>query len=331
MTVYFQGSELEALHINPGAGSYQESSDSSGTSYNPTYSRGSARGNGGGRITADAGQELTVFWAHVEWYQNITVSAYGSMLRVTDGNGNGAVRIRTINSSQGQAEYYNGGWIPFGGVIDLYDRSRRWDVRVEKGAGGSPDLIEIYWMEMLVADVSGVGLLAGFTGFQKVEFDQANTSVYVLRLSQVAIADEPMLDWRVLTIAPTADGTDTDGLGSVSDVNELNTNNGTFIAFDDPGERRSFVSTTTRTLQNEIKALTVACRARISSEIAEPNQIRPYVIPAGESTRYYGDTMTLTLGYLNHQYTWNQNPATSEDWTPMEINDPDLEYGWEIV
>lgn len=333
MTVYFQGSELESLWPNPNLGTYAESN----ATIDATWSRAAAsvQSNGyAGYIEADSGSNLTTFWFHDRAGRrnaNALNASAASSLSIYTAAGVEAVRVTHPGNEQLQLQYKDAGavWQNVGAVFDFHN-SQTMDLRIQLGNGiSTPDILELYRDEILVAGKSEVNFLrptyplgwryARLYSIANIEF----------AFSQVMIADEPTIDWTCKTIVPNSDGGDTDGTGVVGDINETSINNSTFISFDTAGQHRSFKALA-RNLTNKVKAFTVAARIRLVVETS-PDKIRPYVRPAGAPSRYYGNTFQLTLGYKNYEYTWNTNPQTGVAWTTSEINDADLEFGWEVV
>lgn len=334
MTIYFQGSELEALMPNVATGLYTEDATNGGSHYDSTKSRGAVNGgeSADAYYEARASQNLTVFWLHF-WGHAYSIGAgtNRAVWQVLDGTGTPVVRFRSTNStmSDTRLEYWNGAiWVTSPTVIDYDSREKsRYDLRIEKGTGGAADRIELYWNEMLADSIQGVGILSAFASCRAVRFYGPNAVVKSHKASQVIIADTPTLDYSLLTVVPTANGTDTDGVGTVADISEFVTNNATYISFDASGQKRGFKAPA-RTTSNKVKGFTVTARIRVGDETS-PNQVKPF-LKIGE-TYYYGDTIMLTLGYSNYQYTWNLNPATGIEWTNAEVNDAALEWGWEVV
>lgn len=323
MTVYFQGSELEAIWPNPSFGTYNDSQ----ASIEPQWARVMSRQNTSfdGFLEHDAGEELTTAWFHCV-YQNVSSNNAGGGvpgLTILDGSENDAVQIWGNATNQAQVRHWNGSeWETVGDPFEWTSgMAVTFDLRVQKDG---TDTIQLYRDEILIAEKIEAGMLDNFTGFR-----YARASVRLaIGLSQCIWSDVPALDWNLLTIPPTVESvTENDGSGVIADVNETPINNNTFYAFTAAGEQQGFTAPA-RTLSNEIKAVTLAGRWRQSDETS-PSQVKPYLKIGG--VLYYGDTFALTLGYLNYQYTWNLNPATGLDWTPAEVNDVALEFGWEIV
>lgn len=333
MTVYFQGSEAEALWPNPNLGTYLEGAPV----VEGAWSRTGVAINGGGYnayVEAKTGTNLTRWWIHAvngRTNANALNGFDGSSLSLYTSGGAEAVRIWHGKGGEVlQLQYKNGGvWVDVGEVFDFHG-IQRWDMRFELGNGTTTDdILEMYRDEILVASKRQVNFLRALfpLGVSYARFYSIPNIAF--QPSQVIIADEETLDWKCKTIVPNSNGADVDGLGAVGDVNEQQTDNNTFVTFDTAGQHRSFKALE-RNLTNKVKAFTVAGRIRLVEETL-PNKIKPYVRPAGAPTRYYGTTFTLTLGYLDYEYTWNVNPQTGVAWTTSEINNANLEFGWEVV
>lgn len=328
MTIYFQGSEMESLWYNPG---YPQPVEST-SGREVAWSRAAAYPNNTGNyIEADAGQELTEFWLHgFIGIGDATNPNSTPIFRFYDGADAEMLRIQVAGGTIASMLYWDGtAWVALSPATFLYGRGiyYRFDFRILMGDGATtPDRVEVWIDELLVIVREEIGFLkANFNGTRYYRGWHANRGS---THSQIIISDESMLNWHSLTVPPTGEGTDaTDGVGAYTTVNELVTNNANFVAFSAAGQKRSFVSTA-RTLSEEIRGVTVAGRLRKADE-SSPDTVRPYLIVG--VTRYYGDNKTLTVGYLNFRHTWDLNPATAAAWTPGEVNDASLEWGWEVV
>ena len=331
MTVYWQGSELEAIWPNPAGGTYVENGGVQGA-----WVRGAAAITGGtGWLRGGDGVARANLWMHFYTGPANTTNNQNNdtQVYIHDQDGNPVVRWNVtggLTAANAVIEYLNtdGVWTQctetFEWVSGTGSPFNSWDVHVQVGA---EDKLEIYREEVALCELSGNLFHASITGFKHLYTTRNGRG---RAMSEMIFANEPVLDWRLTTFVPTTDGTDsTDGEGSIADVSEQQINNDTFISFTSAGEKRSFKSPA-RTMTNKIKAFTVAARIRLE-DLEIPNKIRPYVVPAGQTTRYYGDVIELSVGYENYQYTWNLNPYTGVAWTPTEINHADLEYGWEVV
>lgn len=126
---------------------------------------------------------------------------------------------------------------------------------------------------------------------------------------------------------PTAQGTDADGTGDYTAIDEQSYSDADFITLGAVGQRQSFTSAARALTQNTVSGITLSCRAWY--EAGGPTSIKPYLKIAG--VRYYGTTFALDLIALGYQYTFTVNPATGVAFTAAEANDAALEYGWEAV
>lgn len=322
MSIYFQGSELEALWPNPA-----QTGSTEVTPGDLTWARRGSKAPSAGWNMADAGTSLAVAWYHfrVTAYSSNTVLANNTPAWITTGDDTEVIlRLRTIANGICQLQYWNG--TSFIGVGDGFNwdsgLNSTLDIRIEYGA--SQDILELYRDEILVAGKTTGGKFLSFTGSQKLFIRDAPNVVFYYQ--QVNIAGTPTIDWNSLTVPPSTLGSDADGVGNVTDVNEAVIDNNTFISFTAAGQRGSFKAAA-RSLSNEVLGVTVATRLRRKDDTS-PTQAKLYLKLAG--VRYYSGMITLTLGYRNYQYTWNVNPATSAAWTPSEANDANLEWGVEI-
>lgn len=325
MTVFFQGSEQDAIRTEVGVGTYTDATG--GVSESP-YTRGGVThsGNDNGFMYVGSGEVRT------ECYYHFFTSPSGSnnvstdddvvellnqadvvVMRFTISSGTLTTCTIAIETWDGAAfvdSGYNIYWVEDTNGPDL-----RLDIYVN--ADGR---LGVYKDSETVCELTGVWD-GGTTGFKdlKVRRNRRNRSI-----SQCIESDVPMLDARLWTIAATADGTDTDGAGGYDNINDLTINDSVVTSLG-AAEKRSYKATA-RTITSDIFSVSVAGRLRSS---AGGESAKPYLKIGG--TRYYGDTFALSTGFSPYQYVWDLNPATAAAWTPSEANDANMEWGWEVV
>lgn len=323
MTVLFAGSEREA-EIQ-GAGSYTE--DTNGTYRRSAYSRAAAVILGStGDYTCPfqtASDEVFLNWrtAADQFGENNGVRA-----ELRDASNNVLVRV-SFTGQVPTAQYWNGSeFVNATGVAPVESNVvlTQYSLHVKKGAAGT-GLVELFVDGILKQTTGAIDLTSyGDMANAKFYYSGARRRSYV---EVVATDGESTQDWGVLTVPPSANGTDTDGTGAASDVNEVVMNTATYLAFDTAAQKRSFVHTAI-TVENFVRGVTVsACARRVDG--TGPQQMRPYVIVGG--VRYYGTTFALTTSFTDYQYVWSQNPATLTDWTTSDVNDTNFQMGWEAV
>jgi len=317
MTVYFQGSELEA--ITRATGTATEDT----TNFDATYSRAAASGNSTTLEAQFSTTGLTELWYHFYMKNINSNTTAGQPVIIYDSSGNQFVRFN-VSGGVWTLQYWNGAaWTNASATTFSYSTGiRTFDIHVKRGTG-TAGLIEVYVDGVLTINTGGFNL-SNYADFQKIRFAPA---VVAYAVSQVSIADTTTVGWNVYTAPPNAAGTDTDGTGAITDFNEITLNDATYLELTAAGQHRS-TKAAARVLTKNVKGVTAAARA-MRVDATGPQQIKPYVLISG--TRYYGTTFALTTGFIDYQYTWNTNPATGVAWTTTEANDVNLEIGWEAV
>jgi hypothetical protein len=244
----------------------------------------------------------------------VTTSASGNLFRLV-----------TSNPAVMQPQCWVGGaWVNSGSAISMNTAIIEWVVHLVAGASGS-------WL--LFANGSPIaGEDAAFDGTDmlRVTFCSPDDGAGTLqRVSEVILgdADFGLVNSSVETEPPTADGTDTSGTGTYVDVDEAIFDDADSIALAAAGNRHSFTSAARTSTQDTILGVSVG--ARMKCDVTGPQGAKFYLKIGG--TRYYGSDMTLTNAFTGYSYTWAENPATTDPWTPTDANAATLEWGIEAI
>jgi hypothetical protein len=196
----------------------------------------------------------------------------------------------------------------------------RVDIEVVGGSSGS---INIYRDGSLHSSVSGNWpQLTAITGVASKLYQNSGNSLF----SSGIVSSTPILNATSELEPPTSSGTDTGGTGTYTDVDEAIKVDTDVVSLTS-GQNESFKGAARTQTRNNVLGVTASARA--CYEAGDSTQMKPYLKIGG--TRYYGNTVTLTLTMAPYQYTWTTNPSTSLPWTVSEANDANLEWGWEAV
>lgn len=322
MTVLFAGSEREAL-LQGGPTGYSEVTTAS--QRRAAYSRAAANTTTGDYTCPfqAASDEVYLNWRTAADHFG---ESNGVRAELRDASNNVLARVN-FTSQVPTAQYWDGsvfqnavGTAP----AELNTTLTQYTLHVKKGAAGT-GLVELFVNGVLAQTSGPIDLTSyGDMANAKLYYSGSRNRGYV---EVVATDDESTADWGVLTVPPSANGTDTDGTGDVGDVNEVDMNTATYVAFDTAAQKRSFVHSAI-SVANFVRGVAVAACARRVDD-SGPQQIRPYLIVGGN--RYYGTTFALSTSFTNYEYVWSQNPDTLTDWTTSDVNDVTLEMGWEAV
>lgn len=238
------------------------------------------------------------------------------------------------------------GWIRFTGTnsngqytIDLWDGAA-WN---SLGAANLPNIGDGGWFNFAVSDCDSatadvIFQLNGITLFHDASVDMsAVPNLQFVKwgyhggrsdFSEYAMSDTTLVGHRTKVVGADANGAETDGSGAYTDINEQNINYSDFWALPTAGDARS-VKASARTLTNPAFKGVSVTGTLMRVDASGPQNAKPFLRISG--TNYYGDTFALTTGWLNYQYVWQLNPATTAAWTASEVNDATMEWGWEAV
>lgn len=303
--IYFQGTEAEASLGSAGT-------TTTTSFFDTAWSR--AATNTGAIIRSPV--PLTDFW-HASFAAANFTSANTAIATYFSSTDQPIVRVFAYATNLIRIDRWSGSaWVT---AIEIAgDHSGMHVIRILVGAAGR---IEFYNDGALMgaADLN-------LSLFANVAYCQIWTELQSGR-SQNIIADQSLVLWNLRTASPSADGTDTGGIGGVANVNAAALTDSTWIEFAAAGDRRSFVAAA-RSLTQMIKGVTASVRA-MRVDATGPQRIRPYLLISG--VRYFGPSFLLTTGLAPYQHTWETNPATGAAWTNAEANAASLEFGWEAV
>lgn len=324
MSVLFVGSEREALQQNSVAGTYAEDA----FVIQAPYNRGSAYMAGGATtfyecVFSDA---VTECWLHYRrQYNGFDDQTSAPAIHFMDAADNIIAKVEITGGSTYVLQYWDGSAFVVAGapMLNVAGTVFEIDINVKKGAADG----RVAWYRAGVLHAEATALnLSSFGDIAKVRFVGRGGDN---RWNQVIVTDaaEPTINWNLWTVPPNADGTDTDGTGTYTDVDELNMDTSDFIQLGNAGDKHSFLHAAIA-VEDYVRGVAVAaCARRVDG--SGPQNIRPYLII--DDVRYYGDTYALSTSFADYQYVWTINPATATDWTTADVNDPTFEMGWEAV
>lgn len=235
--------------------------------------------------------------------------------------------IPAVGSMQLQG-FKNNAWTNIGPLVTFgltRDDLHSVDLHVKAQADG---VCELFIKGVLIIAESGD--FTYLAGINNVRFYGAagNTS-YSGYYSQLIVADEKTIGWKLAVNAATAAGSNSEWSGSFTDINEIGVNDGTVIT----GQTAGAVSTFARAARTipdgfKVKELVVLARARLGDATGAQNA-QP-VIRVG-STNYAGDAFNLTAGYKNHRGSFPLNPATGQAWVNTDAGAAATQFGVKAV
>lgn len=186
-------------------------------------------------------------------------------------------------------------------------------------------------------DIAATTVNAGTTPAQFIEFG-LNQNDYVYFADDLYVCDGTgahnnnfLGDRHIDTLYPTADGfyqawTPDTGTAHYSRVNETNFDaDSSYVSTPTVGAIDSYQMSDVSVLSADIRGLQVNMFAR--KDDAGLRQAASLLRIAGAD--YFAPTQTMATGYVDYTQMYEQNPATSADWTVSDVNN--IEAGEKVI
>lgn len=319
MTVYAVGGEADTFSLVSGHTYVQETGVGR---FDSNLSRGAMLiSNGASELYLPFGTTLSSAWIHMRLYQE-TLAAGTSYISLRNAAGDETEYRISIDSS--------GYW-----TVERF-KSASYD---SLGTSSSPVCtadtlqdVDIFYTRSLTVGVfqiyrNGVQLL-NFSGDSDTEsaigmirFEGLVGGSNEMNVSQVVVADESTIGWKLATLAPDGNGAQTAWTNDYTAIDEFTYNASDFI------ETNATSQTETFTLANinaaystyNVKAVAVGARASNDSGSAVAD-IQAVVRVSG--TDYTSSNLSLTKDGSEYtkQNVWNTNPATASAWNQTAVN-----------
>jgi hypothetical protein len=152
------------------------------------------------------------------------------------------------------------------------------------------------------------------TGIDELQFHGVNSAAGC-SISQVIVADEPTIGWRLTTVPPTGAGATTDWTGTYAEVDEIVYSDADFINSSVADQVELFSHGTAIPSGYRVRAVVVAARAKRGG--SGPQSLQLALRSSG--TTYVSSTKALGVGYDGPFAVWEEDPATTADFTSSSI------------
>ncbi|MEN3144639.1 hypothetical protein ABDF71_21855 [Ochrobactrum sp. WV_118_8] len=193
-----------------------------------------------------------------------------------------------------------------------------WDMHVR--VDGLSLLVELYNNEVLVR-AENFTLLQTYTLTNFRLSHGSYTSSWGWLYSQVIIATEPTLGWKLKTLAPAAAGDLAEFSGTFAGINETTLNNDTKISADESAQSSFKPASWNVPAGFEIAGISLSSYALSDTTAAISNFVRL------DGQNYADIPETLNVGWATFRSLWPTNPATGAPWRPTDINGTALQFG----
>jgi hypothetical protein len=315
MTIYFAGGEMGAFI--PSDSTVTEAGSVS--HYNSSFARTALY------ATKDANYfespeltGLTDAWIHFDLSVGSALVGEGKRFSWYDTAGTERIRLIGDNAGDMTLQYNVGaGFVTVGSVVSapLSNVTQTIDIHVVcNSASGS---IHLYLSG--TERVAGTGIdLSAITELNKVRFTGklATGSLGADTFaSQVIVADEPTIGWRLTTVPATGAGATTDWTGGYTEIDEVAYSDADFINSATANQVELFSHSTAVPSGYAVRAVAVTARAKCGA--SGPQNIQLALRSAG--TTYFSASKALDVGYEAFVNIWETDPATSADFTASAI------------
>jgi len=154
-----------------------------------------------------------------------------------------------------------------------------------------------------------------------VKFSGVTTNTRELNVSQVIIADESTVGWKLQTLYPDANGANTAWTGDYTAVDEAVYSSGDFIESNTLNQIETYTTSNINGAYSSYNVKAVAVAARASNDSGSAINDLQMVVRHG-STNYTSANVGLTKDGNEYsvQAVWNTNPGTAAAWTQTDVN-----------
>lgn len=269
-------------------------------------------------------------WVHMSFAYGADTGNNTRMFILCNSSGNEVFRVSrpTNNNSTFIMEFYNGStWTSIGtGFTIPDDRTHRdLDFHVSCGSSGSA---EAYINGGLVD--SGSITSSYVDDIAQLHLYNASTAPAnnVAFYSQMIIADEQTIGWKMYTRRPTGNGSNTSWSGAYTDVDEMGISDADFISGGSNGDKESFTTSARATISPlEVKAIGVSARAL--RDVTGPQNMDLMV--RNGSSEHFQPITGLTTSYSHFQYAWHLDPDTGNIWSNADAENASFQFGVRAV
>lgn len=316
MTVLFAGGEQEGFVSIGNVGFATDTSR-----FDSTFSNGSLGADNVSSITASF-ESTSDLWFH--WLSNyrwdLGTFNDGSPITIFDG-ATPVVRIRVDASNSFVSvffQYWNGSsWVNIGATNPVLVQGVKQDIDIHCNFAASGGEFTLYQNGSAVASFTGDTTVGG-TAASSMSFQGSTSQNTGSMVSQVVVADESTLSWRVETILATADGAATDWTGTFADIDEVGLANDTSqVNSSTNGQEELFVLEDPTTPTNyKVAALVLASRSKIGSSGPQNMQ---FLTRSGSTIFPSSNVSGIDLSLRPFQLVQATDPDTSAEWDDTSL------------
>jgi len=158
----------------------------------------------------------------------------------------------------------------------------------------------------------------------------SHSAARAVHFSEVVVADEPTIGWRVATIVPDADGnTVGEWTGGWADVDEITASDADNLNSTASNDTETMGATNLSTPAAAlVEYVAMVLQARVKDDAGSSPLQFQFIVRTG-GTDYFSSTIALGSSYSHEENVWAVNPGTTNPWTASEIDA--IELGVESI
>jgi hypothetical protein len=297
--------------------------DTTSGHYESTVTRGAMKvTSAASEIELITSQALAEGYIHMYLYQEAVAGDVDDWIQIKKANGDPAFRI-SLNSdgSWSVQKYKSAAWsadLASSAGSVLANDAAAFDIYIK--VDGSAGEIRVYKETVEIITFTGDTSIDNLT-FGRIHFKGQTGGANELSVSQVILADESTLGWKLASLNPTGNGANTQWTGDYTDVDEFIFDDTDFIEALTTGLIETSTMSDLSALLGSfnVKAVAFATRAENDSG-SSINDIQAALRISG--TNYFSADLGLPKDGADHsvQAIFATNPATSGSWSQSVVN-----------
>lgn len=323
MTVYAVGGEADTF--TPGTAMAFGHESTSGR-YESNLSRGAMLvTQGSTEIYLPFSTGLSDFWIHFRLYQEGAPASQENYFYIKNAAGTeDEYRILINSDSTWTIQRYKSATYTTLGTTSaavLLDAAGDIDIHVVRNI--STGVFQIYKNGVSIFNFSGDTDTTSVPAM--IYFEGMTTSTKEMDISQVIIADESTIGWKLATLSPTGNGANTAWTNDYLNVDEFVYDNTDFIETNSVGNIETYTNSGINAAYSTYNVKAVAVAARMSNDSGSAVADMQFVVRVS-GTNYTSPNAGLTKdgNEYSKQYLWNVNPNTSSAWSQAQVNGAEI-------
>lgn len=323
MTVFAVGGEADTF--TPGAAMAYAHETTSGR-FESNLSRGAMIvTQGASEILLRFGTTLSDFWLHYRLYQESAPTAAENYFYIRNAAGTeDEYRILINTDSTWTIQRFKSSTYTTLGTTSaavLIDAAADIDIHVVRNL--TTGVFQIFKNGVSVFNFAGDTDTTSPPGM--VYFEGMIGSTREMNISQLIVADESTIGWKLATLSPTGNGANTAWTNDYLNVDEFVYDNTDFIETNTVGNTETYTNSGINASYSTYNVKAMAVAGRMSNDSGSSVADVQFVVRTG-GTNYTSPNASLVKDGTEYslQYIWNTNPNTASSWTQAQVNGAEI-------